>query len=76
MLQVSVLRNNPEWVKERLAVKNFKHPKLVDEIEGACRAAGLIEGLELILVCDSSPDDSWNVIKDLSIKLKISKRKK
>ena len=32
MLQVSVLRNNPEWVKERLAVKNFKHPKLVDEI--------------------------------------------
>jgi len=32
MLQVSVLRNNPEWVKERLAVKHFKQPELVDEI--------------------------------------------
>ena len=32
MLQVSVLRNNTEWVKERLAVKNFKQPELVEEI--------------------------------------------
>ena len=32
MLQVNVLRNNPEWVKERLAVKNFKQLELVDEI--------------------------------------------
>ncbi|MDI9365848.1 MAG: serine--tRNA ligase [Flavobacterium sp.] len=32
MLQVSVLRNNPQWVKERLAVKHFKQPELVDEI--------------------------------------------
>ncbi len=32
MLQVSVLRNNPEWVKERLAVKNFKQPAMVDEV--------------------------------------------
>ncbi|MDE3237039.1 MAG: serine--tRNA ligase [Bacteroidota bacterium] len=32
MLQVQVLRNNPEWVKERLAVKHFKQPELVDEI--------------------------------------------
>ncbi|MFC4232034.1 serine--tRNA ligase [Parasediminibacterium paludis] len=32
MLQVSVLRNNPEWVKARLAVKHFKQPELVDEI--------------------------------------------
>jgi seryl-tRNA synthetase len=32
MLQVNVLRNNPEWVKERLAVKNFKQIELVDEI--------------------------------------------
>ena len=32
MLQVSVLRNNPNWVKERLAVKNFKQPELVGEI--------------------------------------------
>lgn len=32
MLQVNVLRNNPQWVKERLAVKNFKQLELVDEI--------------------------------------------
>ncbi len=32
MLQVNVLRNNPEWVKERLTVKNFKQLELVDEI--------------------------------------------
>lgn len=32
MLQVNVLRNNPEWVKERLAVKHFKQLELVDEI--------------------------------------------
>ncbi|MEX6686035.1 serine--tRNA ligase [Danxiaibacter flavus] len=32
MLQVSVLRQNAEWAKERLAVRNFKQPELVDEI--------------------------------------------
>jgi seryl-tRNA synthetase len=32
MLQVNVLRTNPDWVKERLAVKNFKQIELVDEI--------------------------------------------
>ena len=32
MLQVNVLRNNPEKVKERLAVKHFKQAELVDEI--------------------------------------------
>jgi seryl-tRNA synthetase len=32
MLQVNVLRQNAEWVKERLAVKNFKQPELVDAI--------------------------------------------
>ena len=32
MLQVQVLRNNPAWVKERLAIRNFKQPELVDEI--------------------------------------------
>jgi seryl-tRNA synthetase len=32
MLQVSVLRQNTAWVKERLAVKNFKQLELVDEI--------------------------------------------
>jgi seryl-tRNA synthetase len=32
MLQVNVLRNNPQWVKERLTVKNFKQLELIDEI--------------------------------------------
>jgi seryl-tRNA synthetase len=32
MLQVSVLRNDANFVKERLAVKHFKQPELVDEI--------------------------------------------
>lgn len=32
MLQLAVLRNNPEEVKERLAIKNFKEIILVDEI--------------------------------------------
>lgn len=27
-----MLRQKPDWVKERLAVKNFNHPQLVDEI--------------------------------------------
>ncbi len=32
MLQVSVIRQHPEFVKERLAFKNFGRPELVDEI--------------------------------------------
>ena len=32
MLQVNVLRQNPEWVKERLAVRHFKNAGLVEEI--------------------------------------------
>lgn len=32
MLQVNILRQNPDWVKERLTVKNFAHLHLVDEI--------------------------------------------
>ncbi|MFN5333864.1 MAG: serine--tRNA ligase, partial [Bacteroidota bacterium] len=32
MLQVAILRQNPEWVKERLAVKKFSELNLVDEI--------------------------------------------
>ncbi|MBD0331815.1 MAG: serine--tRNA ligase [Chitinophagaceae bacterium] len=32
MLQLSIIRNNPELVKERLAVKNFNQINLVDEI--------------------------------------------
>jgi len=32
MLQLQVLRQNPDWVKERLAVKHFKETSLVDTI--------------------------------------------
>ncbi len=32
MLQVNVLRQKTEWVKERLTIKNFKQLNLVDEI--------------------------------------------
>jgi seryl-tRNA synthetase len=32
MLQVAFIRQNPALVKERLAVRNFKQPELVDEI--------------------------------------------
>ncbi len=32
MLQLAVLRSNPELVKERLSVKNFKDIYLVDEV--------------------------------------------
>jgi len=32
MLQVNVLRNNPELIKERLSVKNFRQLELVDDI--------------------------------------------
>ena len=32
MLQVALLRQNTDWVKERLAVKNFSELNLVDEI--------------------------------------------
>ncbi len=32
MLQISVLRQQSEWVKERLAAKYFSNPALVDEI--------------------------------------------
>ncbi len=32
MLQVGVIKAKPDWVKERLAIRNFKQPELVDEI--------------------------------------------
>ncbi len=32
MLQISVIKNNPELVKEKLAIKHFKNVELVDEI--------------------------------------------
>lgn len=32
MLQVNVLRQNPEWVKERLEIKNFTQLELVDAV--------------------------------------------
>ena len=41
-------------------------PRLVDEIERVCAASKLIDKFELVLVCDASPDNSWEVIKDLS----------
>lgn len=32
MLQVTLIKQKPDWVKERLAIRNFKQPELVDEI--------------------------------------------
>src|SRR5437773_8399413 len=32
MLQIQVIRQNPQWIKERLAVKNFSETSVVDEI--------------------------------------------
>ena len=32
MLQVNVIRQNPEFVKERLAIKHFKQLELIDEV--------------------------------------------
>ena len=32
MLQLQVIRQNPQWIKERLAIKNFKELNLVDDI--------------------------------------------
>ncbi len=32
MLQINTLKQNADWVKERLGVKNFKQPELVDAI--------------------------------------------
>jgi len=41
-------------------------PKLVVETAGALASAGLLGQFELVLVCDASPDDSWNVIEGLA----------
>jgi seryl-tRNA synthetase len=32
MLQINTLKQNADWVKERLGVKNFKQPQLVDAV--------------------------------------------
>src|SRR6476660_6976334 len=32
MLQLAVIRQNPEWIKERLGVKNFPETNLIDAI--------------------------------------------
>ena len=32
MLQLGVIRQNPDLVKERLSIRNFKQPELVDQI--------------------------------------------
>ena len=41
-------------------------PSLVDEIEQACINSDCIERFELILVCDASPDNSWQIIELLA----------
>lgn len=41
-------------------------PDLVNEIEQACVQADCIERFELILVCDASPDNSWEIIEQLA----------
>ena len=41
-------------------------PRLVEETTRALSAAGHDGRFEMILVCDASPDDSWNVIQQLS----------
>src|SRR5688572_8420419 len=32
MLQINLIREKPEFVKQRLAIRNFQQPQLVDEI--------------------------------------------
>lgn len=32
MLQIQILKSNPTWVKQKLAIKNFKQIELVDEV--------------------------------------------
>src|SRR5262245_4292311 len=32
MLQLQIIRQRPDWIKERLAIKNFSDSKLIDEI--------------------------------------------
>ncbi len=32
MLQLQVIRQKPDWVKERLAIKNFDQLELIDEL--------------------------------------------
>jgi glycosyltransferase involved in cell wall biosynthesis len=41
-------------------------PDLVDQIEKACMQEYGNEQYELILVCDSSPDNSWKIIEQLA----------
>lgn len=41
-------------------------PRLVDEIEQACAEAYGNGRFELILVCDASPDNSWQTIEQLA----------
>lgn len=41
-------------------------PELVAQVYGAMQAAGAQERFELILVSDSSPDRSWEVIRELA----------
>ncbi|MBS0570190.1 MAG: glycosyltransferase family 2 protein [Proteobacteria bacterium] len=41
-------------------------PELVRQVETAMRAAKMHDHFELVLVDDSSPDDSWRVIRELA----------
>ena len=41
-------------------------PSLVAATEAALRSAGLTGSFEIVLVCDASPDESWNVIRSLA----------
>lgn len=43
-------------------------PELVEKVAAVLKSMGLIHDFELIFVNDSSPDNSWNVIKDLAQK--------
>jgi len=41
-------------------------PRLVEEVRSACVNSARIETFELILVCDASPDNSWDIIEQLA----------
>jgi seryl-tRNA synthetase len=44
MLQLALIRQQPDFVKERLAVRNFKEPELIDEIINLDAAARKLKG--------------------------------
>src|SRR5580698_6760933 len=62
MLQLALIRQQPDFVKERLAVRNFKEPELIDEIlkldDTARRLKGIIEdgAMQLNKISAEIPD--------------------